>query len=148
MCCHSTPPFLIQFTMHVVEPLLRHPDDSFVYPSFPIMISLVTNVPYQISLDLAEHLVLILKDNNHRIVLLGVSCLRQIAAHLQQISKPLLKYARARQPNSLIVNVEFCCQFALLISLVLNIQCFLASRFLSAHPFISPPHVVSPLLST
>ena len=67
-----------------------------IHTSRPFFLTLSrhTILSIQISLDLAEHLVMILKDNNHRIVLLGVSCLRQISAHLQHISKPLLKYAR------------------------------------------------------
>ncbi len=67
------------------------------------------NFSIQISLDLAEHLVMILKDNNHRIVLLGVSCLRQISAHLQHISKPLLKYARRAASIVPLKKREFTC---------------------------------------
>jgi hypothetical protein len=44
----------------------------------------------QISLELSDHLVQNLKDNNHRIAMLAISCLRQISSHIHRISKPQL----------------------------------------------------------
>lgn len=46
---------------------------------------------YQIAIALAEKLVPNVKDNNHRIAVLAISCVRQTAAHLTRISRPQLR---------------------------------------------------------